>query len=525
MSRTVLFGLDGATFTVLEPLMRDGTMPHLKAFAEGGVRADLLSTPNPVTPPGWTSMITGRSPGHHGILDFVRAEERPRGMYFTITNSRDVRCETLWSIAGRQGRRITALNFYGMSPPRPVNGNTIPGFVPGRHLRRSSWPRDLFERLAPLGDGFDPRELGMDLDIEKKCIQGLSEDDYEAWITRHIERERRWQAVLRHLMTSDPCDLTAIVFDGVDKLQHLCWRFIDPALFPARPGAFERRIRDLCLNYFRQLDGFLGEVEALAGEDARIFIASDHGFGATTEVVYINVWLQRRGLLTWADGAPLDDGAGIMVDRLKNHVSLLEWKRTKAYALTPSSNGVFIRGVAAPEYESFRSRLIEDLRSFRDPRTGEAIITSVRTREEAFPGAAMRLAPDLTLTLRDGGLVSILNAEEVLRPRPEPAGTHRPEGVFLAKGPGIRAGERLESLSILDVAPALLHSLGLEVPVDLEGRFPIEAYEPAHLRLHPGRTGEPTRPPSEFADGSADPMDAEAETAIMNRLRDLGYIE
>jgi predicted AlkP superfamily phosphohydrolase/phosphomutase len=525
MNRTVLFGLDGATFAILDPLMRDGTMPHLRAFVEGGVRADLMSTPNPVTPPGWTSMITGRSPGHHGILDFVRAEERRGGMYFTITNSRDVRCETLWSIAGRQGHRVTALNFYGMSPPRPLNGNSIPGFVPGRHLRRSSYPADLFDRLAALGDRLEPRDLGMDLDIEKKCIQGLSPEDYEAWITGHIERERRWFEVLRHLMTTDPCPLTAIVFDGVDKLQHLCWRFIDPALVPSQPNGWERKIRDLCLSYFRQLDGFLAEVTALAGDDARVFIASDHGFGSTTEVVYINVWLQQQGLLSWAEGTPLDDGAGIMVDRLKNHVGLLDWQRTRAYALTPSSNGIFIRGVAPAEYGAFRAHLIDALREFRDPRTGEPIITAVRTREEAFPGPASGQAPDLTLTLRDGGMVSILNAEAPLKPRPEPAGTHRPEGVFVAKGPGIRRSERLAALSILDVSPALLHSLDLDVPADLEGRLPVGAYDPDFLRSRPVRIGAPTRPPDGFPQRTVTEMDAGGEKEIMDRLRALGYIE
>ena len=59
MERTVLIGLDGATFTVLDPLMDEGVMPFLKSFVAKGVRAHLLSTPNPLTPPAWTS--TSRS--------------------------------------------------------------------------------------------------------------------------------------------------------------------------------------------------------------------------------------------------------------------------------------------------------------------------------------------------------------------------------------------------------------------------------------------------------------------------------
>ena len=38
------------------------------------------------------------------------------------------------------------------------------------------------------------------------------------------------------------------------------------------------------------------------------------------------------------------------------------------------------------------------------------------------------------------------------------------KGVFLAPGPGIRAGAELDELSILDVAPTLLYSLDVPIP-------------------------------------------------------------
>ena len=79
--KTLLIGLDGATFTVLNPLLADGKMPFLKQVIERGVKASLFSTPNPLTPPAWTSIATGRSPGNHGIFDFVRGNERDGSFY------------------------------------------------------------------------------------------------------------------------------------------------------------------------------------------------------------------------------------------------------------------------------------------------------------------------------------------------------------------------------------------------------------------------------------------------------------
>jgi len=69
-NKVLMIGLDGATFTLLDPLVEQGVMPFLGAVLNRGVRANLMSTRHPLTPPAWTSMITGRSPTSHGIYDF-----------------------------------------------------------------------------------------------------------------------------------------------------------------------------------------------------------------------------------------------------------------------------------------------------------------------------------------------------------------------------------------------------------------------------------------------------------------------
>ena len=72
--KVVLIGLDGATFSVLDPLMSEGVMPFLRDWSAGGVRAVLRSTSHPLTPIAWTTLMTGRQPGNHGVFDFVRAD-------------------------------------------------------------------------------------------------------------------------------------------------------------------------------------------------------------------------------------------------------------------------------------------------------------------------------------------------------------------------------------------------------------------------------------------------------------------
>lgn len=535
MTSTVLVGLDGATFTILDPLMQDGVMPFLKEIVDSGVRAELRTIVPALTPPAWTSLMTGRSPGHHGIFDFFVKEsvDRPNIRFVT---SRDVHAETIWSIVNRRRGRAMVLNFPLMFPPPPIDGYVVAGFVPWRQLRLGCYPPTLYERLKRL-PGFKQQELAMDTALEEKAVEGCRAEEYEDWIELHIRREQRWGEVVRALMTEGPCELTAVLFDGVDKIQHLCWRFLDPAYADRLQSPWERKVRDRCLEYFRRLDGLLAGIAGLAGEEATVVLASDHGFGPQTGTFFVNTWLEQRGYLAWADkrGPVASTPGEFGISQLARHVYLIDWERTRAYAPTPGANGIHIvvagrggaNGVPAADYERFRNQLMDELRAVMDPATGERIVSRVWTREEVFAGPHMDLAPDLSLELRDGGLVSIVAADAAYRPRSEPCGAHRPEGIFVARGPGLRKGVRLSPLSILDVAPFLMDSLGLPCPEDMEGRVPTQALEAARLQSRPGHTAAP--PPSAPQDGAARPvgplLDAEGEAEILRRLQALGYID
>jgi predicted AlkP superfamily phosphohydrolase/phosphomutase len=531
--RILLIGLDGGTFATLDPLMQEGVMPFLKGLVASGVHGTLRSVIPPLTPPGWASLVTGRTPGHHGVMDFFRFES-PNTNYIRLVDSRDIKCETMWSILSRQGLKVTVLNFPLMTPPRPLAGNAVPGWAPWRYLPRLCYPRDLYDKIKAV-PGFKVQELAMDLKLEGKAIEGSSREEYEEWILFHIRRERQWFEILRFLIQEDPCDLTAVLFDGVDKLQHLLWRFIDPAYVAAHPSVWEQKIRDLCLDYFRQLDGLIADAVTMAGPEASVFLASDHGFGPSTEVFYLNAWLQQQGYLAWTTNAPDDtsEAGRLGLGRISQTPSMIDWSRTTAYGLTPSSNGIHIavagrrghQGIDPNEYETLRSRLRDQLYQLTDPVTGGRVVHHVWTRQEAFPGDQMESAPDLTLSIRDGGFVSILKSDVVLKPRPEVVGTHRPQGIFIAKGPHIRQGVSLPVLSITDVAPALLYTLGLTVPSDLEGGVVEQIFAPASLHERPIRVGAPTHAPAAFPEGSDHQEDDAGEAQVLERLKNLGYVE
>ncbi len=533
MTANVIFiGLDGATFTVLDPLMDKGVMPNLRDLIQRGTRGTLRSIIPPLTPPAWTSMMTGKRPGQHGVFDFFQKESRD-SEYFQFSNSQSVQSATIWSLASANDKRIISLNFPLMFPPPELNGSVVPGgWIPWKQLRLGCYPPGLFDRLKEL-PSFSAQELAFDMTLEAKAIEGCEENEYADWIRLHERRENRWYDVLDYLVRTEPAELIGIMFDGVDKLQHLCWRFLDPAYIPANPTPWETEIIGLCEDYFRRLDLNIKHIVDLGGPGATIVLGSDHGFGPTEDIFFVNSWLEQEGFLAWSDewNTPVDDRPMVGFGQMTRHVYQMDWNRTRAYAATPSSQGIHIvsrrpdgSAVSADEYRATRDELIHRLQQLRNPRTGLPVVERTWTKEEAFSGPFDEIAPDVTLTLAPKGAISILRSASIFVQMAEPKGNHRWDGIFIAAGPTIKSGHSVDELSLLDLTPLILYSLGIPVPKDVTGRVPIEILNQDALESNPVTYVDAGTQIQHVSEIDVD-IDQEAEEIILKRLRALGYVE
>jgi len=98
---------------------------------------------------------------------------------------------------------------------------------------------------------------------------------------------------------------------------------------------------------------------------------------------------------------------------------------------------------------------------------------------------------------------------------------HRLEGIVCLYGAGIRPGHRIESASILDIAPTVLALQGLPQPTDMPGKVLVEAFETTlagQINRAPVTTLQRQR-----AAPAAAVDDAIAQDA-MKKLEALGYI-
>jgi predicted AlkP superfamily phosphohydrolase/phosphomutase len=266
-----------------------------------------------------------------------------------------------------------------------------------------------------------------------------------------------------------------------------------------------------------------------------VILASDHGFGPTREVFHVNSWLEREGYLAWANGqngaAERDTQVGFA--EVTRHVHALDWERTVAYAATPSSQGINIvsrvpgsdRPLPEESRQTIAAELAKALRAIERPHDGRPLVAEVWTREQAFTGPHAELGPDLSILLTDGGTISILPSETLVARRAEQRGHHRWEGIFMASGPGIREGALVDELSIVDVAPLILHRLGLPVPDDMAGRLPVEIFRPEELERRPLRRSAAQSWTASEPEASDLELDPDEQAAVLRRLRALGYVE
>ena len=522
--RVLMIGLDGATFTLLRPLSQAGVLPFLTKMIHDGTAAHLMSTRNPLTPPAWTSMTTGVSPERHGIYDFLRPAYLNDGsVYLKVNDRRLNQAETIFSMVNRHDKRGTALNFYGYSPAPEVDGYVVSGFVPWKHLRHGIHPRSLFDRLKASAD-FDYRDLGMDIGEEKKVVQGLDADEHEEWIELQNVRDKAWTDVTCQLMEEDRTELTAVVLDGPDKVQHLFWRYVDPDAYAGEPGPETDRIRELATGFYTRMDDNIRRMVETAGPETNVIIVSDHGFGPTTEIFYINQWLAEHGYLTWSEDAQADAKGQLTSDKIRDHLGMIDWRKTRAFCATPSSNGIYIKpyldgvGVHPDEYLEFSLQLRRELLEWKDPDTGTPVV--VKAEMNKMRGISfVEPCPDITLSLRDGGFVSILNSEKCVVQRTLADGTHRPEGIFIGYGPDFRRDETLDPLNLLDMTPLMLALLGVPVPNDMEGRVPVEALQPDFAHA----TGGTSRKAASGGD-MAEPSEEERQT-LLRQMQKLGYMD
>lgn len=534
--RLLIIGLDGATFDVLDPMMAAGRMPTLKRFIEEGAAGVLHSTKPPITPAAWTTFMTGKGPGRHGIVDFEKYHVHTHELTFNSTY--EIREKTLWELLSDKGLRVGSINVPMTYPPEEVNGFMISGFETPSTDVDFTFPRELREDLLREIPNYNyrtnwQRKTFGGLDILRQNLGYICDSFDQSWrLTQYCGEKFGW-------------DLLMVVMKLVDNLQHKAWKYLDPRFNKEYP-----REAELTAACFSRLDESLARLFAYAeSNEAMVVIMSDHGHGSLDGKAQPNLLLEQWGYLKlrsgWQRAAQrtghwkhrLTKGNANRFQQGSRGIErelAVDWSQTKACVMHAGIYGfLYINlkgrgpiGIVEPgDYETLRDEIARRLRAVttRD-RSGRevAIFPEVYKTEELY-GCKREDYPDLPdLLLAPLPGLAVVRKIRGRRPvrwcsRRRLEGTHRAEGIVAVRGAGVRRGQRIEG-NIIDITPTALAVLGLRVPVDMEGEVLNDAFV--------NKLVVEREPPVEkVAEERPEVYTEEERRMLEKRLSELGYLE
>ncbi len=354
--KVVIIGLDGVPYTLLKAYVNQGIMPNFKAMVSEGSFHKMETSLPEVSSVAWTSFMTGKNPGEHGIFGFMELKNNSYDMYFP--NFTDVKAPTFWE---RTGVPSVILNIPQTYPAKPLNGIMTSGFV-ALDLKKATYPERAYNYL---------NSIGYRIDVNA----GLAKDNVPAFFEDlSIAFEKRKEAI-RHFFENEDWQIFIGTITETDRLHHF---FFHHAL---DKGEFHKEFE----SFYRELDSFLGDIyEKTKKEKALFMTCSDHGFTPIKTEVYLNKWLIEEGYLQ-------------LEDKAKGIESISESSR--AFCLDPSRIYIHLKGkyprgqVRDSQYHDLRKEIAQRFKEITFE--GKKVVKEVYFKENIFNGPYSKNGPDL----------------------------------------------------------------------------------------------------------------------------------
>jgi len=316
--------------------------------------------------------------------------------------------------------------------------------------------------------------------------------------------------IAERLLEREHWDVALVAFMAPDRLQHAAMHLLDPV----HPLRDKDQTHDSLLalhTVYRELDASLGRLIDRASPDTFI-LASDHGFRSVWMNVVPNRLLEELGMLAYRGGRTRLRSITHPVrkrlsrTRLGNRVrrsfgveASIDWSKTLAYNPSAPCQGIRLnirerdpQGIVPPsKVDSLMEELIQRLREWCLP-SGDQGFSVVARAEEVMGRPAMAPGlPDIYFEPGSGVAISAEGANTI-QPTGRRTGEHRAEGIVVTLG---RADPLPETI--------------WEVPYRILGSIGVEGW-PRRQR------------PDSFR---SDALTAQEESAVVEHLRGLGYME
>jgi len=445
-------GFDGASPYLIHKWV--DCLPTFRRFMESGIFGQTIPPVPAQTPVAWSTFMTGKNPGKHGIFSFA---SRQIGTYERkIADPRMLKSETLWRLLSNAGKRVGAINVP-MCDVENVNGFIVPGFM--SESEGIPHPSPLEQKVKRK---FSIDKLKGDLEID---TLEKAQSDPELFFDRVNQMTDEMVEACIFLMQEETWDFFITVFMGMDRIQHFFWKHIDST----HPKFEENALSGFVKDFYIKADRIVGRFLESADEDTLLIVLSDHGFCPVYREVMVNNYLEESGFLS-VNSRRVDLEKSTAISYGYGDI----WLNVK---------GREPKGFIDPveDYENVRTEISNELKKIRID--DEKPIKDVKKREQLWWGSYLDQAPDLNIIFNIGYQAArqpeITQKNENRRyvndnPRWSGGhdGTHDPlevPGIIGILAPEIKGGKEIQ-IHLWDLAPTVLNWMKVPIPQDMDGK-------------------------------------------------------
>jgi len=512
--KLLVIGLDGGTWDAFDPLIDRGYLPFLADLKKHSSYGTLCSTVPPFTMPAWSTFVTGRNPGNHGVFSFFQHSLEGYNLdnVGEFVNSRVLGPANLWNLLSSNHRKLIAINVPLTYPPQKVNGIMITGMLTPPDSENYTYPDNLKDQL-------DDYQIDLDNIRGKDRIQVDEDMDRNAMLSRLIDLVRIRRKTCLKLFTTNPYDFAMVVFTSTDRLFHYFWDLVtdDRDLLSEKYSKNEIiELRKKLNTYLLTLDNAIKDLAETAGRDTNIILMSDHGFGSSPSCLFnVNCWLKQQNLLFERSGG-------------QDTLNPLSWiirlgKSRFIRSITPELLEKKFKSAIRDQKELLLKEITEELLNIEDKAHGRKIVQKVMQREQLFRGKKASVFPDLVFFAQsEYSCSNSLVETEVVRDNPQPQrpGDHRVEGMYLVNGPNFKNDIKDLSINIADLAPTILFLLDIPLLDNFDGQIMKDLIDDNLISSR-----RPVMKPFDVRESAQGFLfDEKEDEALRERLKNLGYL-
>src|SRR5579863_1974917 len=331
-----------------------------------------------------------------------------------------------------------------------------------------STPPDYSKRLV--------RELGyfytqgMAEDTKALTAGILSNGEYRQQATFVLDERMRF---FQHELARFERGFFFHYFSNLDLSSHVFWRTIDHQ-HPLYSAALAAEHGDFIPSLYQSVDEAIGLAVKAVDDRTVLCVMSDHGFTSFRRQFNLNSWLMDN-LYIWPKVN--------RIQSVNSYLADVNWKRTKAYGL--GFNGLYlnlkgreVHGIVEPgtEADEVSRRLISQLTAFRDPQTGDQVVSQVHRAREIYSGPYASDGPDLVVAYNNFYRASNETVRGefpralVLDNTDAWSGDHCVDSQFV---PGVLLCNRpikSDNPALEDLAPTILAQFGVKAPPEMTGK-------------------------------------------------------